>query len=108
MIKITTVPCLWLTLLLCTSLFHVSNGAECNLKCHLNATCIDGEADFTDHKTAEGEMLEFHTQTSVDNQHCTCPPGWTGVTCNREYESCDYDHKCYVSQRSSSSGEELN
>ena len=70
---------------------------KCTLVCQQNAPCNIGKANFTDHQTAEGTTLTFLDQGSASNMHCVCPQTWTGLTCNRKFESCDGDHYCYVS-----------
>jgi len=68
---------------------------KCTLVCQQNAPCNIGKANFTDHQTAEGTTLTFLDQGSASNMHCVCPQTWTGLTCNRKFESCDGDHNCY-------------
>ena len=85
--RITTLPFL-------AVLAHGSS--ECTLNCKQNAPCVHGPADFSDHPTyQDGSPLEFHGQTSVNNMHCECPHGYTGLTCDRIFATCDGEHKCY-------------
>eukprot|EP00545_Synedropsis_sp_CCMP1620_P011500 CAMPEP_0119014572 /NCGR_PEP_ID=MMETSP1176-20130426/9979_1 /TAXON_ID=265551 /ORGANISM="Synedropsis recta cf, Strain CCMP1620" /LENGTH=673 /DNA_ID=CAMNT_0006967775 /DNA_START=195 /DNA_END=2216 /DNA_ORIENTATION=- len=68
----------------------------CNLRCHEAAPCEMGDADFSNHSTYDdGTALSFHSSSNINGMHCSCPHGWTGITCNRVYNSCDGDHKCY-------------
>lgn len=67
----------------------------CTLDCHQNAPCVLGTADFSNHTLRDGGSLSFHEQAQLDGMHCACPHGWTGLLCNRKYETCDNEHKCY-------------
>ena len=78
-------------------LANVTADNSCSLNCQQNATCVAGSADFTEYITAENTTLEIHNQTSSSGMYCSCPPGWTGLTCNRKYETCDELNTCYVS-----------
>ena len=87
-------PSILLTLLFAGS--ASGQGACDNVECHQGAPCVSGEADFSNHSSyGDGSILEMHHVTHIQNVHCECPHGWTGVTCNRIYNSCDGDHKCY-------------
>jgi len=73
-----------------------SSNMDCKLQCHGSAPCVFGIADFTEHPLgADGNPLEIHASTSQGGMHCSCPHGWTGLTCNRIFETCDGNHKCY-------------
>lgn len=61
---------------------------ECTLECPIDAPCTFGEALFQ-HQNA------IHLETSVQNMHCACPPGWTGILCDHKYESCSNNHDCF-------------
>lgn len=71
-----------------------------NLVCSHEAHCVEGIANFTVHLgvPADDEHqipgADFLTVSHVNNQHCSCPIGWTGVNCNVKYESCDQQHPC--------------
>lgn len=74
----------------------VAQGDQCDLDCHRSAPCENSDADFSDHvKYDDGAALAFHTKSNINGMHCSCPHGWTGLTCNRAYNTCDKDHKCY-------------
>jgi hypothetical protein len=81
-----------------------------NLICNHGAGCIQGVANFTVHmglassngngNSAAADFMDitppdFLAVSQVDNQHCACPIGWTGVTCEVEYKSCDQTHPCF-------------
>jgi hypothetical protein len=101
-----TVPCVCLLLLL-TNLFHVID-AECTLKCPANSECVEEPADFSNHEIYDSmETMFVQHNTVTSNQHCICPPGLTGVMCDRPYEGCDGAHKCYVSLLSGSDQKEF-
>ena len=80
-------------------LSHVTAVDSCSLNCLQNAICVEGSADFTEFITVEGTIFEFHNETSSSNMHCACPEGWTGLTCNRKYETCNDKNECYVSHQ---------
>lgn len=67
-----------------------------DLDCLQDAPCVEGDADYSDHpKNYDGTEFDFHSETSVAGAHCACPHGWTGVTCDTKFETCDGSHKCY-------------
>lgn len=88
-------------LLLYSTTIVVSNsqndGNTCPLKCRNGSECKPGDASFEGHPTdVNGNELEHHTVTNVQNHHCECPIGYTGVDCSVVYESCaDGSHVCY-------------
>ena len=61
---------------------------QCTLDCPVDAPCTFGEASFP-HQNA------IQLETSVQNMHCACPPGWTGILCDHKYESCTDSHDCF-------------
>jgi hypothetical protein len=72
-----------------------TDGATCDLDCGDNA-CVLGSATFVDHSQQyDGSDFDFHTDKSIDNMHCDCPHGWTGVLCDIIFKSCSGNHKCY-------------
>lgn len=70
-----------------------------NLNCNHDASCIRGVANFTVHLNIPVNNTlvnaDFLATSQIDNQHCSCPIGWTGVTCEVKYESCDQHHPCF-------------
>jgi hypothetical protein len=76
-----------------------------NLICNHEAACVKGVANFTVHmgmpnNTDLQEFIDttppdFLAVSQIDNQHCFCPMGWTGVTCEVKFESCDQTHPCF-------------
>jgi hypothetical protein len=65
-------------------------------ECFNGGVCANSTANFNDHLTAEGTVLDMHIETSRHGKHCACPAGFTGMFCMRRYESCGgTDHKCY-------------
>jgi hypothetical protein len=69
---------------------------NCNLDCGVN-DCVEGSALFEDHfRDPDGSTFDFHKTTNVNDEHCACPPGSTGVLCETIYQSCSIgNHKCY-------------
>lgn len=61
---------------------------ECSLDCPVDAPCTFGEATFPHHNAIE-------LDTSVQDMHCACPLGWTGILCDIKYESCTDNHDCF-------------
>lgn len=63
----------------------------CDLGCPRNAPCRFGKADFSGRK----DFLK--TETDRNGMHCDCPIGWTGILCDKKYESCTNQngHECY-------------
>jgi hypothetical protein len=39
--------------------------------------------------------IDLGHATHMNNMHCACPPGWTGIMCDHKYESCSDNHECY-------------
>lgn len=73
-----------------------TDSTDCNLECKNDTPCVEGPADFSDHPTlTNGDTFSFHQETERDGMHCSCPHGWTGLLCDRKYESCDGTHTCY-------------
>jgi hypothetical protein len=70
---------------------------ECpsSLSCQNDAPCVKGSADFVSHPKDGGKPLHFHEESIRDGAHCKCPPGWTGLECERRYKTCGGNHKCY-------------
>lgn len=67
----------------------------CPLDCKDGAQCVRGNADFTTFTTTENSM-PFLKDLSNGGYFCQCPPGRTGLLCEREYESCgDGAHFCF-------------
>jgi hypothetical protein len=77
--------------------FAAAVRGQCDLDCEQNAPCVEGAANFSDHPTySDGTPLEIHQEDmGSDGKHCACPHGWTGLTCDRVFTSCDGSHKCY-------------
>ncbi len=61
---------------------------ECTLDCPVDAPCTFGNAIFPHQNVVQLE-------SSVQNMHCACPPGWTGIFCDHKYESCSDSHDCF-------------
>lgn len=70
-----------------------------NLVCNHEASCLKGVANFTVHVGIPVNdhyvNSDFLAVSQIGNQHCNCPIGWTGVTCEVKYESCDQHHPCF-------------
>jgi hypothetical protein len=69
---------------------------ECTLSCPDNAPCRFGKADFSNsHDAAFG--VGDDDDTHRNTMHCDCPIGWTGVLCDKRFESCDNQagHECF-------------
>lgn len=68
---------------------------NCPLDCKAGGVCVRGNADFTKFTTTENSM-PFLKDLNDGGYFCECPPGRTGLTCEREYESCgDGVHFCF-------------
>jgi len=76
---------------------HDEDIIECppTLHCSENALCVQGGADFSNHPHQGEEPLKIHEETTRDGAHCQCPPGWTGLECDRKFKTCGSGHKCY-------------
>jgi len=62
---------------------------ECPLKCANGGICKLGEHDYSDHPTEpNGASMTFLRTTNRQGWYCECPPGFTGLRCNREYVMC--------------------
>jgi hypothetical protein len=66
-----------------------SSAQDCTLNCPVDAPCVLGQADFS------GHLIEI--DHGLSNMHCDCPPGWTGLLCDRKYETCtdNNSQSCY-------------
>ena len=76
----------------------------CPLDCKYNGICTQGDADFsqfdpatdTSTTTAGQHPMPFLRDANMGGYHCDCPPGRTGLLCDRQYESCgDGQHYCF-------------
>ena len=82
----------------------------CPLDCKYNGICTQGDADYsqfddpnfssmttTTTAAAEtGHPMPFLRDANMGGYHCDCPPGRTGLLCDRQYESCgDGQHYCF-------------
>ena len=74
----------------------------CPLDCKYNGICTQGDADFgqfddqSTSMTTAGHAMPFLRDANMGGYHCDCPPGRTGLLCDREYESCgDGKHYCF-------------
>lgn len=67
----------------------------CPLDCKGDGQCVLGNADFTQFTTTENSM-PYLKDLNNGGYFCQCPVGRTGLTCEREYESCgDGTHFCF-------------
>lgn len=67
----------------------------CPLDCKGGSRCVRGNADFTKFTTTKNSM-PFLKDLHDGGYFCQCPPGRTGLLCEREYESCnDGLHFCF-------------
>jgi len=66
---------------------NVNDDATCTLNCPWDAPCVISEV------TLPGSGQK------QPQQHCACPPGWTGLLCQTKYESCSMrgnnEDRCY-------------
>ena len=69
---------------------------SCTLSC-IHGDCELGDANWDDHpRDANGNPFDFLRETNRDGWKCTCPDGWSGIRCGREFEVCgDTGHYCY-------------
>jgi hypothetical protein len=89
MLRTITLVSLVLALALVTTTNAQIDDAACTLDCPLDAPCTLGHADFSEITIALGHA------THLNNMHCACPPGWTGVVCDHKFEACSDNHECY-------------
>lgn len=70
-----------------------NNSRSCDLECPRNAPCRFGNADFS----GRMDILTVGTETHRNGMHCDCPIGWTGILCDKKYETCTNQngHECY-------------
>jgi hypothetical protein len=72
---------------------HAQSFPACTLNCPIDAPCVHGanQALVISHP-----IDEWNEPTHIDNMHCACPEGWTGVKCDHIFEACDGQaHQCY-------------
>jgi Notch-like protein len=74
--------------------------SECKLKCENGATCQKGlkKADLGKYARFADDISHLinETHTHVDFEHCVCPPGYFGISCEYEVEECGKgDHFCF-------------
>jgi hypothetical protein len=65
---------------------------ECSLDCNGVGTCMIGSADFSDSTpvlNGQKAFIPFFNTMDVQNQHCKCDPGYTGVNCGHTVQSCN-------------------
>jgi len=79
-----------------TMVFNQVRGRDCTLECE-RGTCEIGQADFSVfNKYNTAHNLPFANITHVDMMYCKCPEGYTGVTCEIKYDSCNSNaHACF-------------
>ena len=79
--------------------------STCDLSCdHPDAVCVQGSATFDSHPVPQDALFSFHASQDVNGMHCSCPTGWTGVTCDTVFETCDYTSSSSSSSSSSATG----
>ena len=69
----------------------------CPMDCKADGVCMRGDADFSEFSSAATEhSMPFLKNANMGGYHCDCPPGRTGLFCEREYENCgDGKHYCF-------------
>jgi len=72
----------------------VAHGQECTLNCPADAPCVLGDGGLSEHRHVFPHLEDSQSE-GHNNMHCACPPGWTGILCDRRFESCSNDHTCY-------------
>jgi hypothetical protein len=74
-----------------------NNDDACTLNCPLDAPCVFGEITTTrlGSTTYITASDDASSSTTKRQQHCACPPGWTGIMCDTKYESCSSVDKCF-------------
>ncbi len=83
-------------LLLIAAFIAGISSQECSINCHPGASCVPGDADFSEHPTdINGVPFSFLQELSKDGWHCNCTSGMTGIRCNRPYQDCGNGHFCY-------------
>ena len=100
------IPFLFLSVVLARFAAHAqASGSEtisvatvdptCPLDCKGDGVCFRGNADFSKF-TATEHSMPFLTDTNQNGYYCQCPPGRTGLLCERQFESCgDGLHFCF-------------
>jgi hypothetical protein len=70
-----------------------TNSSEtCPLECENDTVCRVGSPDFANNLHDFDAVIKYNITNSY---HCACPEGWTGLTCNQPYVSCnDAQHIC--------------
>jgi len=85
----------------------IAYGMDCTLEC-MHGSCEIGKADFSVFdKYNTHHNLPFANITHVDMMYCKCTEGYTGVTCEIKYDSCNSDdsnveqqqHACFHGAR---------
>lgn len=61
---------------------------ECKLQCANGGQCRKGAKDMSFLDNFGPELEQFNISHSKDFEHCVCPPGWTGLTCDHKIEIC--------------------
>jgi len=73
----------------------------CPLDCTGGGICTRGNADYSKFSSSTTNSntaitMPFLRDANMGGYHCDCPPGRTGLTCEREYETCgDGKHYCF-------------
>ncbi|CAB9507402.1 Notch ligand involved in the mediation of Notch signaling (By similarity) [Seminavis robusta] len=69
--------------------------ASCPLNCQADGACARGNADFSEFM-AIANNVPFMRDRDSGGFYCQCPPGRTGLLCEREYQTCgDGAHFCF-------------
>jgi hypothetical protein len=68
---------------------HEAHQTECTLECHNHGVCRKGAKDLTLLKTLGVNRLNGLGETYSENfEHCVCPPGYVGLTCEHKMDVC--------------------
>jgi len=89
-----SITALFLLLIIATVAAEVDIANCGQLTCEHGANCIEDAPDYSDHQLPDGSFFEIHSGNNA--AHCACPVGFTGLSCDAGYKSCDGStHKCY-------------
>jgi hypothetical protein len=68
---------------------HEAPHTECTLECHNHGVCRKGAKDLSLLKTLGVNRMDGLGETYSENfEHCVCPPGYVGLTCEHKMDVC--------------------
>ena len=92
----TTIIIIIITTALCEYFTPTETIPTCSLQCQNRGTCRKGVKDFGTLKDFDPSLSSIiQNNHTADFEHCICPDGYTGLTCEIELDTCpNGEHVC--------------